>query len=91
MIAAAFAERTAEWIARLESAGVPCGPRAAARERRTRIRRSSPSGSSAASTQPGLGEVDLLAPFVRVGGERAVAAAAPALGADTDAVLAELA
>ena len=40
--------------------------------------------------KPGLGEVDLLAPFVRVGGERRVASAAPTLGADTDAVLAEL-
>lgn len=40
--------------------------------------------------KPGLGGVDLLAPFVRVGDERRAAAAAPSLGADTDAVLAEL-
>ena len=41
--------------------------------------------------QPGLGEIDLLAPFVRVGGERAPPCRGPALGADTEAVLAELA
>ncbi len=41
--------------------------------------------------QPGLGELDLLAPFVRVGGERTCACRGPALGADTDAVLGELA
>ena len=41
--------------------------------------------------QPGLGDVDLLAPFVRVGGVAATPSVAPELGADTDAVLAELA
>ena len=41
--------------------------------------------------QPGLGEIDLLAPFVRIGGQAPAPTAAPALGADTDAVLAELA
>jgi crotonobetainyl-CoA:carnitine CoA-transferase CaiB-like acyl-CoA transferase len=40
--------------------------------------------------QPGVGPVRLLAPFVRVGGGSAVAAPAPALGADTDDVLGEL-
>jgi hypothetical protein len=34
--------------------------------------------------------VRLLAPFVRVGGDARVAAPAPVLGADTEAVLAEL-
>ena len=40
--------------------------------------------------QDGLGTTRLLAPFIRVGGRAAGAAPAPALGADTDTVLAEL-
>lgn len=40
--------------------------------------------------QDGLGSTRLLAPFIRVGGRTADAAPAPALGADTDAVLGEL-
>jgi crotonobetainyl-CoA:carnitine CoA-transferase CaiB-like acyl-CoA transferase len=41
--------------------------------------------------QPGLGSVRLLAPFIRVGDEKRRAAAAPELGAHTEAVLGELA
>jgi crotonobetainyl-CoA:carnitine CoA-transferase CaiB-like acyl-CoA transferase len=40
--------------------------------------------------QDGLGAVRLLAPVVRVGGDVRAALPAPSLGADTDAVLAEL-
>ena len=42
---------------------------AAARGRRRRPAGARRTGSSDASTQPGLGEIDLLAPFVRVGGQ----------------------
>jgi crotonobetainyl-CoA:carnitine CoA-transferase CaiB-like acyl-CoA transferase len=89
-IAASFAEGTAaEWIERLESAGVPCGrvqqresvyadPQVVAERLVGRV------------TQPGVGPIDLLAPFVRVGGNARRLSAAPALGADTDAVLTEL-
>ena len=41
--------------------------------------------------QHGLGSLQLLAPFIRVGGEVRGAAPAPSLGAHTDAVLEELA
>ena len=90
-IARAFEEQpTGAWLERLESAGVPCArvqqregmqadPQVVAERLLGRI------------TQPGLGEIDLLAPFVRAGGTRPAPRAAPALGADTEAVLAELA
>ena len=73
-VAAAFAERSvAEWIALLEAAGVPVRPGAAARGDRVRIpgRRRRPRRPRLAA---GLGEIDLLAPFVRVGGEPRAAA-----------------
>ena len=41
--------------------------------------------------QPGLGEIGLLAPFIRAGGDARPPSSAPLLGADTEAVLAELA
>ena len=89
-VADRLAQRTAaDWIAALESAGVPCGP-VQPREAVAADPQVVAEGLIARVAQPGLGEVDLLAPFVRVGGERRVAAAAPSLGADTDAVLAEL-
>lgn len=90
-IARSFAEQTSStWLARLESAGVPCArvqqregvhadPQVVAERLVGRV------------TQPGVGEIDLLGPFVRAGGERPAPRAAPALGADTEAVLAELA
>lgn len=89
-IARAFSERTIEaWLARLGSVGVPCGrvqqretvyadPQVVAEQLVGRV------------TQPGLGEIDVLAPFIRAGGQTPPPAAAPSLGADTDAVLAEL-
>lgn len=90
-IARSFADQpTSTWVERLESAGVPCArvqqregvhadPQVVAERLVGRV------------TQPGLGEIDLLSPFVRAGGERPAPRAAPALGADTGAVLAELA
>ena len=89
-IARCFLGSTAdEWLARLESVGVPCGPV----HRRETIHTDPQVLAErliASVVQPGLGEVDLLAPFVRVGGEIRGAAPAPILGADTGAVLAEL-
>jgi crotonobetainyl-CoA:carnitine CoA-transferase CaiB-like acyl-CoA transferase len=91
VVAGAFAERpVAEWIAMLELAGVPCGP--------VQQREAIASDPQVVAehlvgrvSQPGIGEIDLLSPFVRVGGESRAAAAAPVLGADTESVLAELA
>jgi crotonobetainyl-CoA:carnitine CoA-transferase CaiB-like acyl-CoA transferase len=89
-IAASFALRsTDEWIGALESAGVPCGrvqqretvyadPQVVAERLVGRI------------DQQGLGSLQLLAPFIRVGGEVRGASPAPSLGAHTDAVLGEL-
>ena len=89
-VAGVFAGRSvAEWIAMLEAAGVPCGP--------VQQREAIPSdpqvlaeGLVGRVAQPGLGEIDLLSPFVRVGSESRAPAAAPTLGADTESVLAEL-
>ena len=89
-IGASFAERsTDEWVGALESAGVPCGrvqqretvyadPQVVAEQLVGRI------------DQQGLGSIQLLAPFIRVGGEVHGASPAPSLGAHTDAVLGEL-
>jgi crotonobetainyl-CoA:carnitine CoA-transferase CaiB-like acyl-CoA transferase len=90
-IALSFAEQTTStWLERLESVGVPC-----ARVQQREGVRADPQvvaeGLVGHIVQPGLGEIDLLAPFVRVGGTRPAPRAAPALGADTEAVLAELA
>ena len=91
VVARAFAERpVAEWIAMLESAGVPCGP-VQQREAIASDPQVVAEGLVGRVSQPGLGEIDLLSPFVRVGGESRAAAAAPVLGADTESVLAELA
>ena len=90
-IARGFADAPVEqWIERLESAGVPCG---AVHERETTYADPQVVAERLVGkvAQPGLGDIRLLAPFVRVGGETPAPAAAPALGADTDAVLAELA
>lgn len=92
VIAAAIARRpVASWIAELEAIGVPCGP---VLERETVLadEQVAAQGLVGRIDQPGLGELRLLAPFVRVAGSApAPAAAAPLLGADTDAVLGELA
>ena len=90
-IAQAFAERPVdEWLELLEAAGVPCGPvqRREAMHGDPQVVAERLVGSI---DQPGVGQVDLLAPFLRVGGQVQPPSAAPALGADTDAVLAELA
>jgi crotonobetainyl-CoA:carnitine CoA-transferase CaiB-like acyl-CoA transferase len=85
-----IAERpAAEWLERLAAVGVPCGP-VLAREGVDSDPQVGAAGLVADVVQPGVGPVRLLAPFVRVGGRSALAAAAPALGADTDEVLGEL-
>jgi crotonobetainyl-CoA:carnitine CoA-transferase CaiB-like acyl-CoA transferase len=90
-VARSFAERpVAEWLATLEMAGVPCGPV----QRREAIQADPQVAAErlvGRVVQPGLGEIDLLGPFVRVGGEEREPAAAPTLGADTERVLEELA
>lgn len=90
-IARAFAGRPVdEWISRLEAVGVPCG-RVQRREALYADPQVIAEGLVSGVDQPGLGAVRLLAPFVRIGGETQSARAAPMLGADTDAVLEELA
>jgi crotonobetainyl-CoA:carnitine CoA-transferase CaiB-like acyl-CoA transferase len=79
-----------EWIARLEAVSVPCG-RVQQRETIDADPQVVAENLVAEIDQPGLGAVRLLAPFVRVGGESRAPVAAPTLGADTDAVLGELA
>ena len=90
-IAGAFTDRTvAEWLDRLGSAGVPCG---AVQQRETTYADPQVVAERLVGrvAQPGVGEIGLLAPFVRAGGQARPPSAAPALGADTEAVLAELA
>ncbi|MGH3126400.1 MAG: CaiB/BaiF CoA transferase family protein [Gaiellaceae bacterium] len=89
-IARSFAEQTAStWLQRLEPAGVPCA-RVQQREGVHADPQVVAESLVGRVAQPGLGEIDLLAPFVRAGGQRPAPRAAPALGADTEAVLAEL-
>jgi crotonobetainyl-CoA:carnitine CoA-transferase CaiB-like acyl-CoA transferase len=80
----------AHWIEHLEDAGVPCGP-VQSRETMYADPQVVAERLVGRVEQPGLGAVDLLAPFVRAGGARLEPAAAPALGADTEAVLGSLA
>jgi crotonobetainyl-CoA:carnitine CoA-transferase CaiB-like acyl-CoA transferase len=89
-IARAFSHKPiAEWLVELEAVGVPCG-----RVQQRQTIHADPQVIAERLVghvaQPGLGEIDLLAPFVRVGGEVRAPAAAPALGAHTDAVLGDL-
>jgi crotonobetainyl-CoA:carnitine CoA-transferase CaiB-like acyl-CoA transferase len=89
-VARTFAERSVvEWIAVLESAGVPCGP-VQQREAIASDPQVVAQGLIGRISQPGLGEIDVLSPFVRVGAESRAPTAAPALGADSESVLAEL-
>ena len=77
---------TSEWLERLESVGVPCGvvqPRETAYADPQVVA----NGLVDDIVQPGVGSLRLLAPFIRVGDEKRRAAAAPELGADTEAVL----
>jgi len=76
----------AEWLERLESAGVPCGV-VQTRESVYADPQVVAAGLVGAMSQPGLGVVRLLAPFVRVGDEARGPTAAPELGADTESVL----
>ena len=90
-IAHLFAERSvADWIARLEAVGVPCGP-VQRREGVGGDPQIAAEGLVGEIDQPGLGAVRLLAPFVRVGGGSPAPSAAPSLGEHTDLVLGELA
>jgi crotonobetainyl-CoA:carnitine CoA-transferase CaiB-like acyl-CoA transferase len=80
---------TADWLERLEAAGVPCGI-VQARETVYADPQVAAAGLIGEVAQPGLGNVRLLAPLVRVGGEARGPSAAPELGADTASVLREL-
>jgi crotonobetainyl-CoA:carnitine CoA-transferase CaiB-like acyl-CoA transferase len=85
-----FASRSAaEWIERLQAAGVPCGL-VHSRESVYADPQVIAAGLVGEVAQPGLGPVRLLAPVVRVGGAAGATAPAPVLGADTAAVLREL-
>jgi crotonobetainyl-CoA:carnitine CoA-transferase CaiB-like acyl-CoA transferase len=87
----AFAEGSAGgWIERLGAAGVPCG---IVQQRESVHADPQVVAEKLVGTvdQPELGAVRLLAPFVRTGGRTPEARPAPALGADTDDLLAELA
>jgi crotonobetainyl-CoA:carnitine CoA-transferase CaiB-like acyl-CoA transferase len=78
-----------EWLARLETAGVPCGV-VQSRETVYADPQVIAAGLVGEVAQPGVGSMRLLAPFIRVGDETGAAAAAPELGADTEAVLGAL-
>ena len=78
-------EEASAWLDRLADAGVPASP-VLVRESVARDEQVRASGLVAEVTQPGLGRVRMLRSLV---GEPD-AAAAPELGADTEAVLAEL-
>jgi crotonobetainyl-CoA:carnitine CoA-transferase CaiB-like acyl-CoA transferase len=87
----AVAERPiGHWLEALGAQGVPCGP-VLARESVHADPQVQAAGLVSEVTQPGVGPVWLLAPFLGPGSRRNDAAPAPELGADTDAVLGELA
>jgi crotonobetainyl-CoA:carnitine CoA-transferase CaiB-like acyl-CoA transferase len=82
----------ADWIARLAAVGVPCGPvhvqATALEDGQARANH-----LSATIDQPGIGQVSLLGPVLRVGADEPgdpLLRGAPELGADTAAVLGEL-
>jgi crotonobetainyl-CoA:carnitine CoA-transferase CaiB-like acyl-CoA transferase len=80
------AEPVSAWLDRLRAAGVPCGP-VLLRESVHADEQVLASGLLTEVEQPGLGQVRMLRSLV---GQGRPARAAPELGADTDAVLAEL-
>ncbi len=80
----------AEWLERLGAAGVPCGP-VHMRESVHADPQVAAAGLVGEVEQPGLGPVRLLGSYVRVGSDATALLPAPVLGADTDAVLRELA
>ena len=79
-----------EWLERLARVGVPAGP-VLARESVHADPQVVAEGLVAQIEQPGLGPLRLLAPFFSRAAGPIDIAPAPELGADTDAVLAELA
>ena len=80
----------AEWLERLAATGVPCGP-VHVRESVHADPQVAAAGLVGEVEQPGLGPVRLLGPYVRVGSGATALLPAPVLGADTEAVLRELA
>ena len=84
------AEPVEAWLARLGAAGVPAGP-VLARETLPADAQIRANGLLHDVVQPGLGTLTMLGGVFRVGGADAAATRpAPALGADTEAVLAEV-
>lgn len=83
------ASPTDQWLARLETAGVPCAL-VQTREGVHADPQVMAAGLVGQVDQPDLGDVRMLAPFVRLGAATPGPAPAPALGADTEAVLGEL-
>jgi crotonobetainyl-CoA:carnitine CoA-transferase CaiB-like acyl-CoA transferase len=89
-IAGTFLEGTvAHWVDRLGAAGVPCGP-VQRREGLLADPQIAAEHLFGRTTQPGVGAMTLLAPFVRVGNTAGIAPA-PELGAHTREILEELA
>jgi len=83
-------EEVEAWLARLAGAGVPAGP-VITRESVHADVQARANGLVQDVVQPGLGPVTMLGGVFRVGGEAPAAIRpAPALGADTEAVLAEI-
>jgi crotonobetainyl-CoA:carnitine CoA-transferase CaiB-like acyl-CoA transferase len=84
------AEPVEAWLARLGAAAVPAGP-VLTRESVHADAQSRANGLLQDVEQPGLGQVTMLGGVFRVdGGDPAATRPAPALGADTEAVLAEV-
>jgi crotonobetainyl-CoA:carnitine CoA-transferase CaiB-like acyl-CoA transferase len=84
------AEPVEAWLARLGSAAVPAGP-VLARESVHADEQARANGLLQDVDQPGLGQVTMLGGVFRFDGEDPAAVRpAPSLGADTDAVLAEV-
>ena len=84
------AETVEAWLVRLGAAGVPSGP-VFTRESVQGDVQARANGLLQDVEQPGLGTTTMLGGVFRLdGAEPAAARPAPALGADTDAVLAEV-
>ena len=84
------ADSVEAWLARLGAEGVPSGP-VLARETVHADPQVRANGLLQSVAQPGLGQITMLGAIFRVGGaDPAATSPAPALGADTDAVLAEV-
>ena len=88
--AAIAAEPVEAWLARFGAVAVPCGP-VLSRESVHADPQARANGLVQDLVQPGLGPVTMLGPVFRIDeGEPGAVAPAPALGADTAAVLAEI-